>query len=217
MKSQEKAERSVQVTRLKAQKLEEIERLKQIELEQRRLFEESKGNRESLMKKVIERVNSIGSHSRKQIPIEPVFDNAIEAIKLRIKKQQHMEALENQKRVWALENEQKRNGIIAMEEALKESLKKTRERNLERIKSSQTEHFHSMQKRIKDKCTELKKLTNIEQKLLKKLKDTQAIESRQFKNSVKSLKLLKHKSNELDEGGNSETNISEYIPLHKPE
>jgi len=209
MKAQEKAKRSAQITRLKAQKLEEIDRLRQLELEQKQIIGKCKGNKEFPIKRIVERVKSIGVYSRNQIPIEPVFDNTIEAIKIRIAKEQHMKALDNQRRSWAIENVEKRNKIIAMKEALRESLKRTRERNLKRIKSLQSEYFNIMHKRIKDKCGELKKLTNIENELIKKLKGTQATESKHLKSSFKLLNL----SGQDHSDGNSETSYQQYNKL----
>lgn len=79
---QEKAERSVEAARLKAQKLEQINKLKEFELLQNRLLVDNKEDKGRAMQNVVERIKNIGGYRPRQMPIESVFDNTIGAIKI---------------------------------------------------------------------------------------------------------------------------------------
>eukprot|EP00826_Nyctotherus_ovalis_P028501 TRINITY_DN22512_c0_g1_i1.p1 TRINITY_DN22512_c0_g1~~TRINITY_DN22512_c0_g1_i1.p1 ORF type:complete len:236 (-),score=58.73 TRINITY_DN22512_c0_g1_i1:171-878(-) len=191
--SQEKAERSVQVAHTKAMKLREIDRLKELELQQQHILTNPKCNKEMELKRIEERSSSLGVNKKKQITIESVFDNTISAIKLRIAKRQFTDKINNNKRTWLMENAVRRNKVVYMENAIREHLRKVRERNLESIKASQLNQYKDMQHKAMQAFGRLHKLELIEQSMIQKLHNTRSLENSHIRASVKVLDSIQSK------------------------
>jgi len=174
---QDKANRSVEVTRLKARKISELDQLKELQNEQSQLLSKAKKVPETGLKKIMERAKSIGIKRKELVAIEPTYDNAIEAVKLRIEKQLALYKMTENKKRWLLINEIRRNKVVEMEQAIKEHLREYEDVRMSKIKKGQYDSYQQIQRKLHEKRTRLKALEEMEQIMLKKLNNTRSIES----------------------------------------
>ena len=107
--SQAKAERAVKIARVKAKKLEEIDKLKNLEIIQKNILSTKNSNKNEELEKIRKLANSFGVFKNSSISIEPVFDNTISAIKLRMERQRRINERQNDKKQWLAENTNKRD------------------------------------------------------------------------------------------------------------
>lgn len=194
--SQVKADKSLELAHLKSQKLEEINRLKGIEMEQNHILNVPGLDKEREMKQILKKANSICTSSAKNLPINSIFDNTIDAIKLRIEKKQYLERITKDKKMEALEKEEKHNKVVSMEKYIRQYVEKTKEKNLNRIKFSKLEYQQDMKSKVDQAYEELKSLENIETKMIRKLTNTKSMENLHSIESLKSLESIKSKQSE---------------------
>lgn len=190
---QEKADWSVQIAKIKAQKLEEINELKELELLQQDTLNVPGKVKERSLKKISERTKSIGIPNVKQLPVDSVYDNTIAAIKIRLEKQRYIDAIKQRKKNLELNNEAKRNKVVEMEQFIKQKLRKAREENMEKIKESQFSQYKSMQKKLNDENLKLSKLEEIEKSMIERLNNTKNMEDVQLKSSIRTLNSIQSK------------------------
>ena len=191
--SQQKAERAVEVARLKAKKLEEIDKLKELEVLQREALLNPKSNKNVVMRKIRESASPIGTSRKEHVAIESVFDNTIAAIKVRIEKRQQTEKILHNKRTWLKRNEMQRNKILNMEYQIQQHLKEIKQFNMERVKKLKLNSYRKLQQQIQKECTKLKQLGNIEREMIAKLNNTRLIENSHIRASVKVLDAIQAK------------------------
>jgi len=192
---QEKAERSVEAARLKAQKLEEINKLKEFELIQNHILLENKGDKGKAMQTILDKSRNIGGHCPKELPIESVFDKTIEAIKMRIERKKYLEVIIRNKMNDETKNLLMRDKVVVMEKAIKDNIRKEREKNMLKIKSSQVEYHRDMQRKVKHTIGELNELEQIEREMLQKLNLTRSMEHSHIQTSMLSLNSIQSKQN----------------------
>lgn len=197
---QQKAERSVEAARLKAQKLEEINKLKELELLQHSMLLDDKGDKERAMMSVVEKTKDIGRFCPRQAPIESVFDNTIGAIKMRIEKKRNLKKIIRNKTNQEIENLLMRDRVVAMERGIRDRLRREREASMEKLKASQAEHYKDMQRRLKHTVKQLRELEVVERNMLQKLHATRSVEHSHIQTSVVSLNSIQSKQSSEDRG-----------------
>ena len=191
--SQARAERAVEVAKLKTEKLKEIDQLKELEVIHKQNLLNSRGNKKNVINKIRKSAEAIGTYRKKQVPIDAVFDNTIAAIKGRIEREQHLESIFDYKQSSKKNNEMKRRRVAEMEDNIKEYLQKVKEKNMERMKINQYNDLRNMKIKVQKAYKKLDKLEEIERNLLSKLKNTKYVESSHIRASVKVLKSIESK------------------------
>lgn len=167
---QRRAQRAVQVARLKAKKLQEIEQLKELENTQQRVLLQSDHNRE--MQLIAHKSKSIGSQERERVAINSIYDNTINAIKLRMQKQQHIEQIVNDKKLRAIENEVRRNRILAMERASRQRMQDARLESTAKIRRMRVQYYRDMRQRVGQAQGQLKDLESVERRMVTQIQNT---------------------------------------------
>eukprot|EP00826_Nyctotherus_ovalis_P066284 TRINITY_DN9784_c0_g1_i1.p2 TRINITY_DN9784_c0_g1~~TRINITY_DN9784_c0_g1_i1.p2 ORF type:complete len:231 (-),score=73.58 TRINITY_DN9784_c0_g1_i1:126-818(-) len=191
--SQERAERAVEVAKLKARKLKEIDRLKELELAQEQIFLNSEFNKEAVMKRIREDAMKIRIYDKREVPIESVFDNTIAAIRRRIESQQNASHIIEFKRVWQVKNEQKRNQVIEIERKIKEHIRKYSQEKLIHMQQDKIQDRHNTQLRLSQAQRRLSQLEEAEKKMMQKLSNTRALEYIHIRTSAQMLKAIESK------------------------
>jgi len=195
--SQERAEHAVEVARLKAQKLKEIDKLKEIELLQEQIFLDTKVNKQIAMKRIRDDIMNIKRDNKKEVPIEAVFDNTIAAIKRRIESKQNASQIIDLKNAWKLKNEQRRNKILEIERQIKEHIKKFAQDKFAHMKLNKVKDEQSIQLKISQARKRLSQLEEAENKMIKKLSNTKALEFIHVKASAYLLNAIEAKKTPL--------------------
>jgi len=192
--SQKKAQRAVEVARLKARKLKQIEQLRELENTQQRILLQPNHNKQ--IQHIINRAKSIGGQSKERVAINSIYDNTINAIKVRMQKQQYVEKIMNDKKLWAIENEVRRNKVIAMEQAMKQRVIKAKFESTEKIKQVKMQYYQDLRKKVNKAKDQLRNLENIERKMIKEIHNTISMENAYIKSSLRVPELIPYSRNE---------------------
>ncbi len=125
--------------------------------------------REIGLQRILTRARSIGERRRVQFPLEPVFDNEIKAMQLRIEGQHNRGRIQaNRQRANSI-NCIKRDRVVDMEERIKRRIKVANEQRLARIKQGQLQGYYDAQRRLLDKNLRVRMLERLEQSMISQL------------------------------------------------
>ena len=129
------------------------------------------------MKKILERARSIGIRRKEPVALDPKYNNAIDAIKLRIEKEQHLHKILEERRRACTNNEDKRNKVVEMEDMIRRKLREISENRMAKIKNNQFNDYRDAQLKLRHRHRKLRKLEEIEKSMMNKLSNTKSVES----------------------------------------
>ena len=168
-------------------RLEKIERIEHENLLGKRKYKIKQ------IKDMLKRTRSIGRRNERNVHINSVYDNTINAIKTRIEEKRNLRYILKTNEEDIKRNIIKKQKILQIENSLGEHLRKIKQNYIEKIKLSRTEHYNDVKKRIDETHRLLSKMEVTERNLLNKLRNTQSIEDSNLKLSLRSLNSIESK------------------------
>ncbi len=133
--------------------------------------------RELELKRILERAKSIGIKRREPVALEPVFDNAIKAMQLRLERQQNLQRIMEERRRASSVNDMRRNKVVEMEGMIQRRIKEMGEQRMARIRESQLNSYYEADKKLRQESRRLRLLEGVERSLIVKLGNTKSIQS----------------------------------------
>lgn len=125
--------------------------------------------------KIIERARSIGARRKEKVAVSPVFDNIIDAIKVRIQKRGYLEKILEEKKRALVERSRNRDRVVAMEHRIQNHIREALRQREEKIRSDQLDAFRDVQRQLRNRNKRVRELEGVESGLVQRLEQARNV------------------------------------------